>query len=113
MKRFKSIADWLKTNPSQEEQDKVLILIHRGATSQIRREVWEKERYLHKLSSLINHFKRLGLEPPKNELDAVAKVKKEVEALKKELPVIPKKEKKVKEEEKKEELAAQLVQEEN
>jgi hypothetical protein len=109
MKRFSSISEWLKTNPSQEEQDKVLILIHRGATSQIRKKLWEKERYLQKLQALANHFKRLNLEFPKSEAEIINKVKKEVEALKKELPVIPKKEKKEKIEEKTEVLAEQIL----
>lgn len=94
MKKFKSIQEWLSTNPDKEEQNKVLLLIQRGSTSKIRREVWEKERYLLKLQSFANHCKKLEFDVPKDHLDALAKTKKEIEILKKDLPVIPKKEKK-------------------
>ena len=106
--RFKTIEKWLETKPSDEEKTKVLILIHRGSTSKLRRELWEKERYLQKLQALANHFKRLNLEFPKNETDVINKVKQEVEALRKDLPVIPKKEKKEKEY-KEPEVAASVV----
>lgn len=97
MRKFKSIQEWISTNPSAEEQNKVLLLIQKGYTSQLRRELWEKERYLQKLQALANHFKRLNLEFPKNETEVINKVKKEVETLRKELPIIPKREKKEKE----------------
>lgn len=86
MKTFKNIAEWLKTNPSEEEQRKVIILINKGAVSNTRREIYEKTSYLRKLQSLVNHFKRIGLEPPKSEIDAIEKVKKEIEVLTKSLP---------------------------
>ena len=94
MKRFKSIADWLKTNPSEEEQTKVLILIHRGETSRVRKELWEKERYLRKLQSFSNHCKKLGFSVPKEESDLLTKTKKEMDELRKELPPVQKREKK-------------------
>jgi ADP-heptose:LPS heptosyltransferase len=97
MKRFKTIQDWLKSNPTEEEQTKVLILIHRGETSRIRKELWQKEQYLRKLQSLANHFKRLDLPLPKSEADSIAEVKKEIESLKKDLPPVQKKEQKVSE----------------
>lgn len=94
MKRFKSIAEWLKTNPSEEEQAKVLILIHRGETSRVRRELWEKEQYLRKLQSFSNHCKKLGFTAPKEEADALTRTQKEIEALKKFLPPVQKRERK-------------------
>ncbi len=98
MKRFKTIQDWLKTNPSEEEQTKVLILIHRGAASQARKELWEKERYLLKLNAFANHCKKLGFAMPEDHMKALANVKKEIESLKKELPPVQKREVKAKEE---------------
>lgn len=94
MKRFKSIAEWLKTNPSQEEQNKVLVLIHRGATSQARKELFEKERYLQKLNSLRRHMEKLGMKVPEDTEKTISKVKSEIESLKKDLPTPVKKEKK-------------------
>jgi molecular chaperone GrpE (heat shock protein) len=107
MKRFKTIQDWLATNPSKEEQDKVLILIHRGETSRLRKELYEKEGYLRKLQALANHFKKLELEFPDSENKLIEKTKAEIVELRKSLPdtskFSPKK--------KKEELAANPEQE--
>lgn len=97
MKRFKSIEEWLKTKPSEEEQSKVLILIHRGETSRVRKELWEKDQYLRKLNSFANHCKKLGFSVPEGEKAALARTKKEIEDLKKELPPVQKKEPKAKE----------------
>jgi hypothetical protein len=97
MKRFSSISDWLKTNPSNEEQNKVLLLIMRGHTSQLRKELYEKERRLVKLQSFARYCSKMGFSPSKQEAEETAKIKSEIERLRKELPVIPKKEKKEKE----------------
>lgn len=105
MRKFKSIQEWLSTNPDKEEQNKILLLIQKGSTSKIRREFYEKNRYYQKLKALENHFKRLNLEFPESEIAIMDKVKKELEDLKNQLPVIPVKEKKVK----KPELAASVV----
>jgi hypothetical protein len=93
MTKFKTIESWLDSNPSTEEKSKLLILINRGETSKLRKELWEKERFLVKLQSFANHCKKMGFNPPKEEIEAVNKTKKEIESLRKELPVIPKKEK--------------------
>jgi len=86
MKRFKTVQDWLATNPSKEEQDKVLILIHRGATSKARKELYEKEAYLRKLQALANHFGKLNLKLPDDEYKLIEKTKAEITELKKGLP---------------------------
>lgn len=86
MKRFKTIAEWLKTNPSQEEQDRVLILIHRGETSRVRKALYEKEGYLRKLQALANHFKKLNLKLPDEEYKLIEVTKAEIAELKKGLP---------------------------
>lgn len=88
MKTFKNIEDWLKTNPPAEEQKKVILLINKGAVNATRRQIWEKEAYLRKLYSLVNHFKKLGLQPPQSELDLITATKKEIEVLSKDLPLI-------------------------
>jgi DNA polymerase III alpha subunit len=106
MRKFKTIQEWLSTNPDKEEQNKVLLLIQKGSTSKIRREYYEKNRYFLKLKALENHFKRLNLEFPKSEVIIIEKVKKELEELKSQLPSIPVKDKKYKEPETKTEVLA-------
>lgn len=86
MKKFKSIAEWLKTNPSEEEQTKVLFLIHRGETSRVRKALYDKESYLRKLQALANHFKKLNLKLPDSEYKLIETTKTEIAELKKGLP---------------------------
>lgn len=86
MKRFKTIQEWLATNPSKEEQDKVLSLIHKGETSRIRKELYDKEGYLRKLQALANHFRKLDLKLPDQEYKLIEKTKAEIAELKKGLP---------------------------
>jgi len=86
MAKFKSIQDWLSTKPGKEEQDKVLTLIHRGETSRVRKELYEKEGYLRKLQALANHFRKLDLKLPDSEYKLIEKTKTEIAELKKGLP---------------------------
>lgn len=86
MAKFKSIQEWLSTKPSKEEQDKVLTLIHRGETSRVRKELYEKEGYLRKLQALANHFKKLNLKLPDEEYKLIEVTKAEIAELKKGLP---------------------------
>lgn len=95
MRKFKSIQEWISTNPSEEEQNKVLLLIQRGHTSLLRRELYEKERRLVKLQSFARYCTKMGFSPSKQEIDETSKIKLEIEKLRKELPVIPKKVKEV------------------
>lgn len=86
MKQFKSVSEWLKTNPSEEEQKKVIALINKGAVNATRREVYEKENRLRKLYRFKNYCEKLGFTPPKEETEGIAKLKKEIAELSKDLP---------------------------
>lgn len=98
MKKFSSIQEWLSTNPSQEEQTKVIALINKGASHEARRLVYEKEKYLRKLNSISKDYGELGIKVPKEIVDTIKVVKKEIEDLKKDLPVIKSRVKKEKQE---------------
>lgn len=86
MKRFKTIQDWLATNPTQEEQTKVLILIHRGEAHATRKAVYEKEQYLRKLQRGNVYLEKVGIKPPKEVLDTIKATKAEIAELRKDLP---------------------------
>jgi phage shock protein A len=90
MTKFKSVTEWLSTNPDVEEQTKVLNLINRGESHRIRKAIYEKERYLKKLNSLSKDYTSLEIKVPKDVLDAIKNTNEEISNMKKDLPIIPK-----------------------
>ena len=86
MKKFKSVTEWMETNPSEEEQVKVLNLVNRGLHKQMRTEVYQKEKELKKYEKLANQMSELEL-PLSDEVKAKIKdLKNEIEEIRKELP---------------------------
>jgi NAD(P)H-dependent FMN reductase len=97
MKTFKNIADWLKTNPSEEEQGKVIALINKGAVNQTRRQIYELERYLRKLQAGENIMKKLGLPFTEEGQKRIKEIKAQIAELSKGLPAPIKRAKKIEE----------------
>jgi len=93
MKNFKSISEWLSTNPSQEEQGKIIKLINRGAASRARRELYMKENYLRKLNRSISYLQAAEYTIPEDLRQEIANVQAEIINLRKELPLVPKRKK--------------------
>jgi hypothetical protein len=96
MAKFKSIAEWLKSNPSDAEVNKVLILIHRGEANSIRKAVYEKEQYLRKLQKSAIYLNNVGIKPNKELMDQIKATVAELETLKKDLPISTPRARKVK-----------------
>lgn len=88
MKRFKTIQDWLATNPSQEEQTKIISLINKGASHEARHQIYEKEKFLRKLNGIARDYTKIEMKTPKEIADSIKAVKREIEDLKKDLPVV-------------------------
>jgi GrpB-like predicted nucleotidyltransferase (UPF0157 family) len=86
MKRFKLVQDWLDTNPPQEEQEKVLSLIHKGESRRTRRLIFEKETALKKLNKAVSGLEILKISVPKELADEIKAMKAQIESLKKDLP---------------------------
>lgn len=87
MTNFKSISEWLSTNPPVEEQTKVISLINKGAVNQTRHEVYELQKYLRKLQSGENVMKKLGLPFTDEGQKRIKETKKQIEVLSKDLPI--------------------------
>jgi seryl-tRNA synthetase len=99
MAKFKSIPEWLKTNPSEEEKNRVLLLIQRGETNKTRRELYQLEGYLRKLQATVNSLSKLNIPVSQDLKEPIIETKKKIEELKKDLPEVVKREKKEKKEE--------------
>jgi replicative DNA helicase len=91
MKTFKNVTEWLATNPSEDEQKKVINLITKVLVSQTRREVYELTRYLRKLQSSQNNLKKLGYDLNESAQKAIVKTKSQIAELSKNLPAPQKK----------------------
>jgi hypothetical protein len=96
MTTFKSIEQWLSTNPSQEEQSKVIALINKGAVNQTRHEIYELQKYYNKLQRGESIMKKLGFEPTKEVVKLMNETKLQIVELSKTLPETVKRAKKEK-----------------
>lgn len=87
MTKFSSIQEWLKSSPSQDEINKLLALINKGAVSTIRKAVYEKENFLRKLYRSSAYLEKVGIKANKELTDQIKQTKSEIAELKKELPI--------------------------
>jgi hypothetical protein len=94
MKNYKSISEWMESNPSEDEQKKVMALINKGAVNQTRKEIYEEEKYLRKLQAGENIMRKLGFEPTKDVVIRIKEVKAKIVELSKGLPAPVKRAKK-------------------
>jgi len=88
MTKFVSIQEWLKSSPSQDEINKLLALINKGAVSSIRKAVYENEQFLRKLYRSSSYLEKVGIKPNKELTDQIKETKTKIAELKKELPTI-------------------------
>lgn len=98
MTKFVSIQEWLKSSPSQDEINKLLALINKGAVSSIRKAVYEKENFLRKLYRSSSYLEKVGIKANKELTDQIKQTKIEIAELKKDLPAPVKKSPRAKEE---------------
>lgn len=96
MKTYKTVNEWIKSNPSKEQVEKVLAIVNRGTIHELRVEISEKEKYLRKLLKTEKAFAEIDMKVPKDLEEKIKGVTNEVTDLKKELPVVKKREKKEK-----------------
>jgi hypothetical protein len=88
MKQYKTLTEWLQSNPPEVEKKKLINLINKGATNPTRKEIYELERYYRKLSAGENHMKKLGYAPMKETQDRMKEVKAQINELSEELPAL-------------------------
>lgn len=90
MAKFKTIQAWLETKPSKEEIEKVLTLIHKGQTNKARRELYELNGYLRKLSNFVAYRKKVGVKISEELLAEVSTTKARIAEIQKDLPEVKK-----------------------
>lgn len=91
MKTLTSIEAWLVTKPSKENVERVLKLINRIESTQVRREVYELEKRQRKLISIEKKMKELKIKVPTELQQNLTNLKTSIDTLKKGLPVVNRK----------------------
>lgn len=88
MTKFKSVEEWMKSNPSSDEMLKVLNLINKGAASSVRKAVYENEQFLRKLYRSQAYLEKVGIKANQELVNQIKETKTKIAELKKELPPI-------------------------
>lgn len=86
MKTFKNIQEWVASNPSSDEMKRVLNFINKKTVSHIRKEFYQKENELRKLTKLQKGWKDMGLASNLDLEKSIKELTKVVEGLKNQLP---------------------------
>lgn len=94
MKNFTTVADWLKTNPTKEEQAKVLVVINRAALQETRKEIFTLKKFGKKIERAVKYMEDCKI-PVSDEITKQLKENKTaIENLEILLPKVVRKEKK-------------------
>lgn len=89
---FKSIEEWMQSNPAEETKEQVMKLINRHTIRELRQEIRTKEQSLRKAEKILKSTKDLGLDTSATE-GFIENLNKEITEMKKDLPKeTPKKE---------------------
>jgi hypothetical protein len=98
MKTYTNISEWLNSNPSQTEVQKVLGLINKQAIRELRFEILKKESNLKKIKKTEEFMTEQGFKLDQNFKLRKKELENEITSLRKLLPVSKPKIKKVDEE---------------
>ena len=92
MKTYKNIESFLKDNPSDETIAQVMAVINKSAIKELKQEIRKKESHLRKVQSLMKKLEPLKLDKTEAE-NLIKSLTSEIEKMRKELPVVVKKNK--------------------
>jgi hypothetical protein len=95
MKTLSNIQEWLSTNPTENDVEKVMKIINKMNVSKTRRAVYEMERKLNRLVSVEKSLKTLNVAVPSEFGTQIKELKRNIETERKSLPVVKKRVKKV------------------
>lgn len=91
MKTLTSVQEWMETNPSNEEVQKVLNLVNKRVVTKTRREIYEYEKEYRKLIGIEKRLKEIQLLIPKEISLKMKDLNSKILDLKKGLPETRKK----------------------
>ncbi|MCK5134279.1 MAG: hypothetical protein KAR19_00720 [Bacteroidales bacterium] len=83
---FKTVQEWLDSDPDQETISRVLNTVNRGVVSQMRRNLNQKKSELKKVERIVESMEKINFPVTKEVKDRVAALKKEIAKIEKRLP---------------------------
>lgn len=90
METLANVEEWMKSNPSKNEVEKVLNLINRLNVTKLRKNLWEKETQLMKLVKVEKGLKEISIPIPSDIQTNIKQLSSETLELRKSLPIIKK-----------------------
>jgi hypothetical protein len=85
-KFFKSIDEWVKSNPDKETVTKVLTIVNKGVIADIKKHIREKNSEIKKMDKMVNAMKDVGFPIDNSVLKKITDTRNEVTELEKQLP---------------------------
>jgi hypothetical protein len=86
VKFFKTIDEWVKSNPDKETVTRVLSIVNRGVITDIKKRIRERNSEIKKMEKMVNAMKDVGFPIDDSVLKKISDTKKEVDDLTKQLP---------------------------
>jgi hypothetical protein len=89
MKTYKTVQEWLDSNPEKEVIERVLSTVNRTAISEGRKELKEKKEEIARVERVILQMEKLSLPIGKEVKDVYNTLSKDIKNLEKALPPSP------------------------
>jgi hypothetical protein len=86
IKFFKTIDEWVKSNPDEDTITRVLNTVNKGVITEIRKRIREKNSEIKKMNKMVNAMKEVGFPVDNTVLKKISNTKNEVADLEKQLP---------------------------
>jgi len=86
IKFFKSIDEWVKSNPDEDTINRVLNTVNRGVIVEIRKKIREKNSEVKKMEKMVNAMKDVGFPVDNSVLKKITDTRNEITNLEKQLP---------------------------
>ncbi len=86
IKFFKSIDEWVKSNPDEDIIARVLNTVNKGVITEIRKRIREKNSEIKKMEKMVNAMKDVGFPIDNSVLKKISETRNEVADLEKQLP---------------------------
>jgi hypothetical protein len=86
IKFFKTLDEWVKSNPNEENVARILTMVNKGVITDIKKRIREKNSEIKKMEKMVNAMKDVGFPIDNSVLKKIADTKNEVAELEKQLP---------------------------
>lgn len=86
IKFFKTIDEWVKSNPDEDTITRVLTTVNKGVFTEIKKSIREKITEIKKMEKMVNAMKEVGFPIDSSVMKKISDTRNEVANLEKQLP---------------------------